>query len=575
MPFISVVPALRTPFGVDVFDYKIDDGTILVPGDLIRVPFRKSQTPALVVALNTTSRFADKAVRLSSPAPLVRLGPAAVALLHATARHTFSSQPTVLLSWIRTVPQRAKSAESPLLPQALTGREASTNILTTARIETVIHEAQRAQGRVLILTPWQQRAEKLAQHLKVPVLHADLADGAAWTAWTAFIQQPQGLLIATRIGGWLVSCADTVIVDEPENDDYKQDELAPRFDVRFMVDFAKKSREGLRYLEIGTTPILMTDEIKPTAIPSIDLPLTLEPWQRNSFSSIDNLSANIVQRIDEALEQKRNVLVLHPIRGERSRITCRDCAWSMVCAFCAFPLTRQGSRGHCGRCSRTVDAPSVCPSCGGSDLNKSRSGKDRLAAQATKQFGEKAVQVVDLPDWHRLSLRSNSLVILTDLSLIGGFAEDIRRRERLVIAWRRLAASVASAQSELVVQGPEELLSQARSWLEATGLSNVWHEELKERRAFRYPPIYYRVKLLITGSLEEAETLRQDLTSSLPGTWTVDGPFPVLYRSSTRQPRQALHLIPPLNTDEDTLITSLEPFAKRAIIDLDPLAFFS
>lgn len=577
MPFISVVPAVRTPFGVDVFDYRITENADLQPGDLIRVPFRKKQTPALILSRNAQSAYADKAVAVTDEAPLVRLGPDAVDLLEQTARHTFTSRPSVLLSWIRNVPQRAVGAHGmrPGTSDPNGGRapHAPTTILTVDRIATVIQEARSAHGRVLVLTPWKQRADMLAAQLGACALHADLADGAAWAAWTDFVRDPERILVATRIGAWLACRADAVIVDEPENDDFKQDELAPRVDARRLVTDTRKKRASLRIVSIGTTPMLSTGT--PSAdIPTIDVPLTLEPWQRGSSSPVEGLSASVVQRIEEALENHRGVIILHPVRGDRPRISCRDCSWSMICAFCRFPLSREGVRGRCRRCGRAEDIPLVCPSCGGADLNKSRSGKDRLTAQTAQRFGAGRVTVVDLPDWHKTSMKRDALLILTDLSLVGGFTEDIRRRERLVIAWRRLAASVASAGGELIVQGPEDLLSHARAWLGADGVRHVWNEELAERAAFGYPPARRRIKLLVDGTQEKADEILQRLSSLLEG-WKAEGPFPVLFRSHTRAPRHVIHLLPPDGASESSVRDALEPFADRAIIDLDPIAFFS
>ncbi|MFA5936182.1 MAG: hypothetical protein WC787_05020 [Patescibacteria group bacterium] len=440
---------------------------------------------------------------------------------------------------------------------------------TTTRIQAVLEQARAAKGRVLILTPWKQRAEMIAKQLDAVTLHADLADGAAWTALSSFTTSTSSILAATRIGAWLACVADTVIIDESENDDFKQDELAPRFDGRWIAETASSIRPSRSLIRVSTTPILSANP-DPTT-PSIELPLTLEPWQRGSRSGLAGLSGAAVDRIESAIEEKKPIIILHPVRGDRSRIHCRDCSWTMLCASCAFPVTAQTANVRCQRCGRTADLPEACPSCGGTDLNASRIGKDRLATDIAARFGNDIV-VADLPEWHRLRVAAGSLVVLTDLSLIGGYVEDIRRRERLVISWRRLAASVASVGGELYALGPENALADARNWLANETFIKTWKEEWKERESFRYPPAKSRIKLLIDGDATKAEIFAEKVKTGLGETWIVEGPYPVAYRSKTRSERHVLHLLPPEGED---VHAALEPFAKEAIIDLDPIAFFS
>jgi primosomal protein N' len=570
MPFISVVPAVRTPIGVDCFDYRIPENASVNVGDLVLVPFRKRSTIALVVARSHTSAFADKAVEID-PAPILSLGASSAELLQATAQHTFSSRPTVFASWMRTAPRRLPSIPSSSHPSSSTPQ--NLTFFTSSRIQTIIQHASSATGRTLILTPWQHRAEAIASRLEASVLHADLADGAAWKTWTTFATSMSTVLVTTRIGSWLACLADTVLLDEPENDDHKQDELAPRFDGRWIVDASARIRNGLSVIRVGTTPPLGS-VLGPSDIPSIELPLTLEPWQGRGRTDLPGLSPAAIEQLEAAIEASHPVIVLHPVRGDRSRIHCRDCGWTMTCPSCSFTLTAETTTARCHRCGRTTDLPIACPSCGGSDLNASRIGKDRLASLVAMRYGTK-VTVVDLPELHRLRLTPHTLVILTDLSLIGGYVEDIRRKERLIISWRRLAASVSQANGELYVLGPETLLSEARSWLSAEGLVSAWKQEETDRASFRYPPAHQRIKLLIDGEESNALAVLEHAKTALGPSWIIEGPFPVAYRSNTRIPRQILHLLPPAQLDEKELFLLLEPLAKEAIIDLDPIAFFS
>ena len=587
--FLSAVPSIRTIPGVDVFDYAIPEDVTVAVGDVIRVPFRKKELPALVVAMSETSPVAAKAHLLSRPDPLLSLGPVAAQLLFDASRRSFTSQPSVLLSWIRTIPKRAKTIPSG--DQQIHAQEQSTPIRETRfRVDRwndergVLAEAKKSRGRVLILTPWHHRADELAARLGASVLHANVADGAAWKAVSTFASATEHILIATRIGAWLSAVADVVLVDEPENDDFKSDELSPRLDSRWLVAKAAQLRPRLSVIAFSTTNRLGVADTKQA--PTINVALSREPWKRRWGSQIDLLSPSSVMQIEETLKKNGDAWILHPISGDRASLACRDCGWAAVCSFCSFRLSQNGRSILCKRCGRKGTAPDECGSCGGMDFSRGQPGAEHLAKQCATYFQSDRIRVIDPMEFDRLAHAKRTTdqegachaplqIILTDISLLASGVEDIRRKERLLIAWRRVCASAVVLQAKFHAQGHEEALNDCADWLTTVGVSTVWETELRERRAFGYPPAVRLAKLLIDGSMDMAEAIKTELMGVLPQTWSVEGPYPVEYRSYTRVPRHIVHVKPPVTTSEPELIDALNPWKKRALIDLDPIAFFS
>jgi hypothetical protein len=201
-----------------------------------------------------------------------------------------------------------------------------------------------------------------------------------------------------------------------------------------------------------------------------------------------------------------------------------------------------------------------------------RAGRDRMAEDVRKRFGDR-IRVVDLPGWNAMEPERGSLIIVTDLSLIGGAMEDIRRRERLIIAFRRFAADILAIEGEIVVQGAEDLLDEARAWLTKEGVDKAWNDECRERLAFSYPPARPLVKLIHQGPEADAPAFTARIRTATPESWHVRGPFPVAFRPKASGPRSVIHVIPAFGTAESALQEALEPFAREAIIDLDPIAF--
>lgn len=574
MPFISVVPSVRTIPGIDEFDYRIEPDADVRVGDVILVPFRSRELPAMIVAKKPMSVFADRIRDLTNPPVLLRGGPEAAELLGRSARHAFVSRPTVLNSWLRDVPKRGRSGRVPPVVQSSLGGTLERRYLIDRwhGPRGIIDEVKKRPGKRLILTPWQDWANALGKELDAPVLHAGASTTTAWKAVQDFTAAGDGILVSTRVGAWLCLFADVVILDEPENDDFKQDELSPRLDARWVVAEAASLRPGLSVIAIGTTPRLGTNVPSWGDVPDITLTLTLEPFHGRGKSAVEGISPAALERIAAARSAGRNVVVLHPVRGERARIVCADCAWQATCPSCGFPVSLStGSTALCRRCGKKSDPPAQCPSCGGSDLSRSRAGTDRLLRQL-----DASVTVTNLAGFAVLDLPTHAFVVVTDVSLVGGAVEDIRRRERLLISFRRIAAKTAAAQGELYALGPEDVLTDAREWLASAGVAKTWEAEAIDRKTFGYPPATKLAKILVTGTESDASRTMDELRNRVPPGLELRGPFPIEYRSTSRGRRFVLHAVATgTGSKERDLRNLLEPLAGRAIIDLDPVAFFA
>ena len=575
MPFVTVAPSIRTIPGVEEFDYRIEKDADIRVGDVLIVPFRKQEIPAIVISFSEKSAYADRARSLDAPEILLRGGKEAVELLVRSAKRVFVSRPTILQSWLREVPKRGRRGQAPLTIQSTLGGKLERRYLTDRwdGPRGLLTEAKKRAGRTLILTPWQDWANHLGTTLEVPVLHAGTTPTDAWNAIRAFAGSSSGIVVATRMGAWLSLFADTVLLDEPENDDYKQDEQSPRLDARWIVAEASALRPGLDIIAFGTTPRFGSN-VDWKEVPDLNLPLTLEPFQGRSHSEIDGLSATALTKIDEALAANRPVIILHPVRGERARITCRDCGWQAICPACDFPVSLVGASALCRRCGKKSSPPDECPSCGGFDFSRSRSGTDRIARQIQTD-SKREVPIVDVTSFYGMNLPDRVLVVLTDLALIGGAVEDIRRRERLVIATRRIAAKIASVNGELFASGSDEGIDEAQNWLTADGVAKTWESEKADRRSFGYPPMVWMAKILVDGTEQKASALLSSIQDRLPSGMELRGPFPVPFRAKSRKMRYVIHLVAKGSVTEKALRLLLEPLVGRAIIDLDPIAFFA
>lgn len=580
--FISVIPSIKMPFGHFTFDYNLSQGSVHA-GDIIWVPFRQKFIPALVSKISTTSEVEEKAIVLPEPDKILKLPEYLPDFCIAAARESFVSPASMLHAWLRQVPKRAGSTDETHTPIrdvhwpkdrprfetrfVINRFNDPLGIIATA-------QAEQGSGRVLILTPWQKRAEYIATRLGCSAVHAMTADGAAWKAWTSFAQETHSILATTKMGAWLASVADVVIMDEPENDDHKQDELSPRYDARRLIKLAAEFNPALRIIAISTTPSLANDA---TGLPDLNPEITFATFNHANRSNIESITAQAMNAIQEALGQLKPIRILHPVYGWRGRIRCADCDWTLECPSCGTGMSNSKDQATCRRCNHKIPMPFECPKCRGANLTKSMIGAQALQQKFDQSFPGADIKVLDAHEWQFKSPPLNALVVLTNVSFIGGFSEDMRRKERLVIGFRRLVAQSCVAKSKLIVQGPDELVGQAPNWLTAVGLAKTWENELKERAEFQFPPAHQIVKLIVPGKEANMPEITQQIAQickKFPG-WSFRGPYPVEFRPKTREPREVFHVLPPESLPRDELIQCMEPFTAFGLIDLDPIAFFS
>ncbi len=573
MPFFRVIPAFRAPRAIQGFDY-VGSADARV-GDIVQIPFRTQTIVGVVAQKLAKTGVPQKAIKeiVGSYAGL-QLTPKTLKMIDALAVRSFSSPASVLHAWIGTTPKRPKEGSTDNRRAAFQGEVGSRLLLNRWHADDGIIEtakkAVRDGCRVLILTPWTVQAKALADACGGTALTSDLAGGARFAAWAGFVRGEIRCVVATRIGAWLATEADVVIVDEPENDDHKQDELAPRYDARWVAAEAK--RAGIPVVAIGLTPRVAS----PAPIPAISSThVTWVDIHRADWSTVAGLQGRALMAAEEAMEAGHPVHIIHPIHGLRARLRCADCSWSASCSRCGAGLTPSADRLMCQRCKHEEPMPIACPSCNGTDFSKSRPGRDALARDLAKENLHATVHSIG--EWHAASasLEPQSLVVLTDLSLLPGMSEDIRRRERVIMSLRRLADICVSSDTHLVVQGDPALLDEARLWLTSTGCEEALKREWDERKAFQLPPATRLVKLIVRGSPAAADQLMTKLRPRLPQNASLNGPFTVERIPGTRTPRAIIQAVFPPSTPDSAIQTALSPvLSDQILVDLDPIAFF-
>ncbi len=334
---------------------------------------------------------------------------------------------------------------------------------------------------------------------------------------------------------------------------------------------------SLRTINIGTTPNLDQYFTNPQlAAAEIAKNIIFSRHDPANRSDIEMITREAFNEIELAANDNKPIRILHTVKGMRGRVRCADCDWTMYCEDCDIGMHNMRDHALCTRCNKTASLPALCPACGSLNLSKAVIGADGLQRACLQRFPNADVKVLDLYEWLQQPLKPGSLLIATNIAYIGGYAEDIKRKERLVIGFRRLASQACVAKCKFIVQGNSPLIDSAPSWLNAEGIKQTWDMELIDRKAFGYPPASKLVKLIIMGKFEDSKIVMDKLIqfTNVNTAWSFRGPFPVEYASKTREPRHIFHILPPNNIPREELIDELSILTSYGIIDLDPIAFF-
>ncbi len=564
--FARIIPLTRTPPGVDAFDYRVPADLVLQLGDLVRIPLRNRLVEGVVLELRSSSPFAARTKELEANARIASLGTKWVELAKWLGARTFQSLPTITKAWLRLLPKKL-APWTIVLPAHTT-----PNVLThwTTNPEATLLEQFQADTsrRTLILVPFAQQAERLAKTLGIPSLLSDDPKTVATHTWQAFTSGETPALISTRIGAWLGLYAERLLLLEPENDDHKQDELAPRFDARLLAMWLA-THTGIQLETFGLTPPLHVQAAAPTII----IHPTLCLKQRAGRSVIPTIGLDALDRFLEETDRPR--VLVHPIRGFRARSQCRVCGEVLSCILCASALRRRENDGWCDLCKKANVLPDACVRCGSDDFSGSTPGIELLkrlwerAEYPPTTWRDGSPLAIDMP------LPEHARVLVSAPELLGGVSEDVRRTERLLRTYRKLASHVASAQGELFLQIAQEEDARWLTWLTSEGVHTSLEEERRARSVFRYPPSVRLAKLLVDGSEAKALTLREHLVKSMGAHalfLDLRGPFLVEGRPKKRE-RFVFHALFQPQIDERTLTTLFTPFQRDMLIDLDPVAF--
>lgn len=399
------------------------------------------------------------------------------------------------------------------------------------------------KGRsVLLLTPEISliaQLEQAAQRLQVPtyVLHSQLTVAQRKKIWLGILEAKQPIIVIGPRSALFspVRKPGLIVLDEAHEPAYKQ-ESSPRYlATRVASQLGKLS--GAKVI-LGTATPSVSDYYladKLSAVVRMSEPAAgskhgkaklevVDIRKRETFSRSQYISKQLIDATAQTLSDKKQVMIYLNKRGSARIILCNNCGWQLLCPNCDIPLVYHGDThsARCHTCGHSQVPPSNCPDCKNGDIIYRSIGVKALYDELARLFPNANIKRFDsdnqsgehlgelYPDL--LSGKIDILVgtqllakglDLPKLGLVGIIAAesslslpDYTAQERsfqlLYQVMGRIGRGHNAGRAIIQTYEPDSIVVKAAM---ARNYNMFYEHCLTGRRAFRFPPFSYLLKL--------------------------------------------------------------------------------
>jgi primosomal protein N' (replication factor Y) len=199
-----------------------------------------------------------------------------------------------------------------------------------------------------------------------------------------------------------------IVVDEEQDDSYKQSDPEPRYNARdvalmkakldnavTVLGSATPSIESFHNAVIGKYELLrLPKRYDGSALPK---PYAIDLKKAEIEQKYWPLSDEFIERICRAVADENQVILLLNRRGYAGILMCKACGWVALCPDCRVAMTyhRQNVELRCHYCGFAQSAPDNCPQCSGHEFDYRGIGTQKLEELLIEILGKKGIMRMD------------------------------------------------------------------------------------------------------------------------------------------------------------------------------------
>ncbi|NQV16102.1 primosomal protein N' [bacterium] len=291
----------------------------------------------------------------------------------------------------------------------------------SGKTEVYLNAAAHAleQGRsVIVLVPEIALAPQIAYRFQsrfgdvVALWHSGLKGAERLWTWQQIQKDRFKIVVGARSAVLTpIRSLGLIIVDEEQENSYKQQDSEPRYHARD-VALVRGREENAVVLLGSATPALETyfnltsnrykglhltkrwEKAKPPQVDVVDM-----GQERDETKDYSNpFSRKLADAIRDTLAADKQIILFQNRRGYAPVISCRDCSWTMTCPNDDLSLTyhKIGNKMRCHFCDFQAPPPRSCPECRSLELRFGGIGTQMIEEALETQFPDVPVCRMDM-----------------------------------------------------------------------------------------------------------------------------------------------------------------------------------
>ncbi len=410
-------------------------------------------------------------------------------------------------------------------------------------IEKVLKENKEAILLVpeISLTPQMVSIFKKHFGKVVAILHSSLSDGEKYDEWRKIENKEVSIVIGARSAVFApFTNLGLIIIDEEHSSTYKQENMpkysaidvaiwrARRYNIPLVLGSATPSIESYTRAKTGVYELLEMKSRINNNLPKVTLIDMKDEFKKGNRV----FSSEFIAQMTDRLNKNEQVIVLLNRRGYSTIISCKECGYTHKCPNCDIPLTYHKSTNsmRCHYCDYKAPKLLKCPNCHSENINALGMGTEKLEAliedtfplakvvrmdiDTTRNKGAHARIINDFKNGKYNVLLGTQMISkgldfpnVTLVAVINGDSSlnvpDFRSAERTFELLNQVAgrAGRGDKKGEVIIQGFNmnhySIIAASRHDYES-----FYKEELKIRKALKYPPYYNLCLIKISGKDE-------------------------------------------------------------------------
>ncbi|MBL7473165.1 replication restart helicase PriA [Robertkochia sediminum] len=332
-----------------------------------------------------------------------------------------------------------------------------------------------------------------------------------------------------------------VIVDEEHEPSFKQFDPAPRYharDAAIVLGMQHKAKVLLG----SATPALetwynaktdkyglvsLTRRHGDVLMPDIELVDLRDKYKKKRMQG--HFSDRLIEEIEEALEERKQVILFQNRRGFAPVLECQTCGHSPQCPNCDVSLTfhRHKNQLRCHYCGYHMAMQERCLACGSHETDTKGFGTEQIEGELRALFPDKHIgrmdsdttrgkhgyeKIINKFEQKEIDILVGTQMVTKGLDFAGvGLVgvmladtllnfPDFRAHERTYQVLQQVSgrAGRSKDRGKVIIQTYDPL-HQIMQQASMNRYEDMAGEQLNERKLFKYPPFYRLVKVTFRG----------------------------------------------------------------------------